>query len=118
MDPVSLLAASLLGIASLPPDAAKMSVNPSHRPPHVASRFTRNRGSGNRCKHGAPPATLPAVEAMQRPAGGSAPPDIVDPAPAEPIPPLIVFGHGVRRVGERDGPAPIPLLLLTRSLLI
>lgn len=119
MDPVSLLAASLLGIASLPPDAAKIiSVNPSHRPAHLVSRLSRNRGNGTRCKHGAPPATPPALDAMQRQAGGSAPPDMVDPAPAAPSPPLVLSGLGLRRIGERDGPRPIPLLLLTQSLLI
>jgi hypothetical protein len=118
MDPVSLLAASLLGIASLPPDAAKIGLNPSHRSAHVVSRLGRNRRNGARCKHGTPPATPPAVEAMQRQAAGSAPRDTVGPAPAAPIPLLILSGHGLRPVGERDGPTPIPLLLLTRSLLI
>jgi len=118
MDPVSLLAASLLGIASLPPDAVKISVNPSHRPAHVALRLTPKRGSGARCKHGTPPATPPAVEAMQRQPAGSAPPDIADRASAAPIALLVVSGHALRRVAARDGPTPIPLLLQTRSLLI
>jgi hypothetical protein len=117
MDPVSLLAATLLGTASLPPDAAMINVNPSQRAAHVVSRISRNGGHGARCKHGTSPATPPAV-ATQRQAGGSAPPDMADPAGASPIPVLILSGHGRRRIGERDGPTPIPLLLLTQSFLI
>jgi len=118
MDPVSLLAASLLAIASLPPEAVKIGVNPSHRAAHVLSRISRNGGHGARCKHGTSPATPPAVEAIQRQAGGSAPPDMADAPRAAPIPALILSGHGLWRIGERDGPTPIPLLLLTQSLLI
>jgi len=118
MDPVSLLAASLLSVASLPPAAAKIGVTGSQRPTHAAGRLTRKRGNGSRCKHGTPATTAPPMETMQRQAGGSPPPDMGGPAPAAPVFALVVSGHGLKRAGERDGPTPIPLLLLTRSLLI
>ena len=118
MDPVSLLAASLLSVASLPPAAAKIGVTGSQRPTHAAARLTRKRGNGSRCKHGTPATTAPPVEAMQRQAGGSAPPDMAGPAPAASVFALVFLGNGLKGAGERDGPTPIPLLLLTQSLLI
>src|SRR6266446_3446032 len=117
VESVSLLAASLVSLASVPA-GAESGPSASRRPSLAAPRLTRNRRGAPRCNHGARGALGLPAEAAYRQAGGSAGPDVARPAAGVTAPLFIASGAQLQGTGERDQAAPIPLLLLTRSLLI
>ncbi|HYV64615.1 MAG TPA: hypothetical protein VE964_00140, partial [Myxococcales bacterium] len=71
-----------------------------------------------RCRHGARTAMEPPGEVAHRPPGASPHPDAADVAKIRPLPLTIADGVYRQFAGEPDQKAPIPLLLLTKSLLI
>jgi len=116
IEPVSLLAASLISLASLP-GRAETDLGAWSRATRATTRLTRSRRSP-RCGHGGRAMMVLLTEAAQRPAGGSPLPDLDGAAASRPAPLFIADGALFQTAGERDREAPIPLLLLTRSLLI
>jgi len=115
---VSLLAASFVSLAS-PRGGAGIGLAATPGPAQPTPRLTRSHRRTPRCNHGtrAAIAALPA-EVAQRQAGGSPLPDEAAAAAGESAPAFIVGVAHPPTLDERDQPAPIPLLLLTCSLLI
>jgi hypothetical protein len=116
IEPVSLLAASLISLAPLPVRAGT-DPGASLRATRAIPRLTRGHRLP-RCTHGARAAMVLPAEAAHWSAGGSPLPDLAGAAAGRPAPLFVAGGAHFLTGGERDQEAPIPLLLLTRSLLI
>jgi len=114
--PVSLLAASLISFAP-PAGRAEAAPGPALRSNLDAPRLKRSHRAP-RCRHGARTAMEPPAEVAQRPSGASPQPDVADAAKSQALQPLIADDPRRQTSGEVDQKAPIPVLLLTKSLLI